>query len=95
MAVVRFKATRAYFRRVALDVQDHPRLAKELARAAQRPGLVAEITAAEARVLCERLPSDPRWLPIVEQVEAAERGERRRHTALQDHLARVRQKPPT
>jgi hypothetical protein len=59
MAVVRIRAEWAWFRAVAATMYDHPRLARELERAAVRPGRTAELTLPEARAVAERLPYDP------------------------------------
>lgn len=90
MAIGRFKATRAWFRRVALDVQDHPRLARELMRAADRPGKIAEITGGEARVLAERRPNDPIVTDVIHAVLASEERDLARRALTQRILERHR-----
>jgi len=73
---------------------DYPRLARELDRAAERPGRTAEITLTETRVLHERFPEDPRVLTAwnaaeesaVREVEGAKR--------LRQRIYRDRQPPP-
>lgn len=90
MAIGRFKAEKAWFRRAALEVKDHPRLARELTRAADRPGRIAEITGGEARVLAERRPTDPIVTDVIHAVLASEERDRARRARTQTILERHR-----
>lgn len=56
MAVVRIKATKAWYRRAMIACAQEPRLARELQRAIGRPGRMAEVTAVEARKLHDLMP---------------------------------------
>ena len=59
MAVARIKATKRWHKKAAGIMQDVPKAARELNRAAERPGLLAEMHADEMRILIERMPNDP------------------------------------
>lgn len=79
MAVTRIKADKRWFRRAAARVKDDcPRLARELERAADRPGKTAELQAYEARVLVQHMPLDERARTALERLEVSEANERRR-----------------
>jgi hypothetical protein len=86
MAVGRITAPYQWFHAAARDVEDHPRLHRELQRAARRPGRTAELTAAEVRVLYVRRPDDPRVNAVMLAVLATEAAERESHNRLRDWL---------
>lgn len=80
MAVAQIIAPARWHRTVAKQVAESPRLARELKRAAERPGLLAELTADEVRELAAIRPTDERVrkaLVLVEEAELRERTRRR------------------
>lgn len=76
MAVVRITATKPWMRKAARLLQPNaPRGAKELLRAVDRPGCMAELMGEEARELARVLPHDSRAaeaLRLIEEGEARE-----------------------
>lgn len=58
MAVVRITQTTRWLRWAAQKVEDHPRLARELRKASDRPSKMAELTSTEANILHERVPCE-------------------------------------
>jgi hypothetical protein len=77
MAVARIKAEPTWFREAAAVLGDVPRAERELMAARLRPGRTAELTAAEVRLLAERLPDWLTWKALVD-IEVAEEYEQQR-----------------
>ena len=78
MAVARISAPAGWFVRTAELVEDLPLARRELLRAAERRGLMAELDANEVRALAERLPEDERVQEALVDLERAEEHERTR-----------------
>lgn len=83
MAVARITASSRWHRAVAKQLADLPKVARELERAAGRPGLIAELSSDEVRELAARRPRDERIQTALAQVEEAEFREQERHVRMQ------------
>jgi hypothetical protein len=83
MAVAWIKADKRWFRWAARQVHDQPRMVRELLRARDRPGLTANLTASETRLLAERCPEDARAVDALARLEAVEAEDVRRKERLQ------------
>lgn len=90
MAVVRITATQRWFLRASDALEGLPRGKRELARAALRPGLTAELGADEIRTLASLWPQDTYVAKALAELEASEKRERDRPSARDIALGRVR-----
>ena len=73
MAVARIKASPDWFRSTSDLVRgDVPAAAREMVRAIDRPGLLAELGADEVRVLSVLLPDDPLITEALRSIESSE-----------------------
>lgn len=78
MAVARITADRRTLHRLVALAAGERRLERELLRAAERPGLTAEMTGPEILLLADRAPADPVVSAALERYFLAERSERQR-----------------
>lgn len=90
MAVARIVADRCWFKARAAEFQDQPRMARELLRAAERPGRMAELTSGEVRLLWARRATDRRVVEAYNAILESEARERRAHDHLQGIMRAAR-----
>ena len=72
MAVAQITASSKWHRKMAAENHDLPKLQRELLRAADRPGLNAELDADEVRALAGRYPEDALIQDALTRIEGSE-----------------------